>query len=58
MKKIFALMLILCALFAFTACNKECDEHVDESPVDGVCDQCGAEIAPVEPGGLPLVPVW
>lgn len=57
MKKIIALMLILGTLFVFASCgkNKEC-EHVDESPVDGVCDDCGVDVAPVEPGGFPLVP--
>lgn len=59
MKKIIALLLILCALFVFASCgNKECDEHIDESPVDGVCDECGEAMAPVQPGGFPLVPAW
>ncbi len=58
MKKIIALVLILGTMLVFASCgNKEC-EHVDTSPVDGVCDDCGAELAPVEPGGLPLVPAW
>lgn len=59
MKKIIALMLVLCALLAFVSCGRddEC-EHVDESVVDGICDKCGEELTPVEPGGLPLVPAW
>jgi hypothetical protein len=58
MKKIIALMLIIGAIFVFASCgNKEC-EHVDNSPLDGVCDDCGEQLAPLEPGGLPLVPAW
>ncbi len=59
MKKIIALMFALCALLAFVSCggkDTEC-EHIDESIVDGVCDKCGENVAPVEPGGFPLVPV-
>ncbi len=56
MKKIIALMLIVSALFVFASCGKKCDEHIDKSPVDGVCDECGEELAPVSPGGFPLVP--
>lgn len=52
-------MFALCALLAFVSCggkDTEC-EHIDESIVDGVCDKCGENVAPVEPGGFPLVPV-
>ena len=56
MKKIIAILLILGTLLVFASCgNKEC-EHADESPVDGVCDDCGEELTPVTPGGFPLVP--
>lgn len=57
MKKIIALMLVLVTILAFASCGKdpEC-EHVDEAVVDGVCDKCGENVTPVEPGGLPLVP--
>ncbi len=59
MRKIVAIMLIIGALFLFASCGKkECDDHVDKAPVDGMCDECGEEIAPIEPGGFPLVPVW
>ena len=56
MKKIIALMLILGTLFIFASCGKKECTHVDTNPVDGVCDDCGETIAPVEPGGFPLVP--
>ena len=59
MKKIFALMLILGALLAFVSCgNKECEKHVDESPVDGICDVCGKVLNTIEPGDLPIVPAF
>lgn len=56
MKKIIALMLILGTLFIFASCGKKECTHVDTNPLDGVCDDCGEQIAPVEPGGFPLVP--
>ena len=57
MKKIIALMLILCALFMFASCGEEECSHVDENEIDGVCDICGEDVVPVEPGGFPLIPV-
>jgi len=60
MKKIIAIVLVLTLVFAFVACGggeEECTEHVDINPYDGICDNCGAELDPVEPGGTPLLPV-
>lgn len=47
--KLFALiMAILCFVTAFAACEKKCEEHVDEDK-DAVCDNCG-EAVEVESG--------
>lgn len=56
MKKIISTLLIFGTLLLFASCGKDC-EHIDDSPIDGVCDECGEELEPITPGDLPIVPI-
>ena len=43
LKILIAVLCIVACVIALVACNENCTEHVD-ADVNGVCDNCGAEV--------------